>query len=321
MFAPKDSLQKVWSDNRPLYLLVLFAVSCLAISLAALALDPKLINGERAWIKPCKFSLSLTIYGLTLIWLSPFLTNHKILFKRVSIAACIATIIELSAIILQVLRGTTSHFNTNGLLNQTIFVITIGAIIPIAVGTLAVFVMLLREKDLPPVLGLALRWGVALTVVGFIPGILMLVPDPLQDVITSFKQFDGHTVGFPEGGPGLPVIGWSTVAGDLRPAHFLGIHALQILPLFGLAILKFLPSLSEARKELLIWNVGLTYLGIILVLTFQALSAEPLLEPGYLTMLFGSFILTFSLVFAIGTLLLPVERESGIGVNSALEID
>ena len=70
-------------------------------------------------------------------------------------------------------------------------------------------------------------------------------------------------------------------------------------------------------------EVGLvnTYLGIILVMTFQALSAEPLLEPGYQTMLFGSFIFTFSLVFAIGTLLLPVERELGVGVNSALEID
>ena len=74
------------------------------------------------------------------------------------------------------------------------------------------------------------------------------------------------------------------MAGDLRPAHFVGIHALQILPLFGLAILKFFPGLSEARKELLVSNARLTYLGIILVLTFQALSAEPLLEPGYQTM-------------------------------------
>jgi hypothetical protein len=250
------------------------------VSATGLITDRRVITGEAAWIKPTKFSISLATYGLTLLWYSNYLPNHLILIRRLSRAALIGTIIELSAIITQVLRGTTSHFNTSSLFNHIMFWITTSAIVPVAGGVIVLFAILWKEKRLPPVLGAALRWAVFLTVIGFVPGILMILPDRLQDAITCYKQFDGHTVGFGEGGPGIPLLGWSTVAGDLRIAHFVGIHALQVLPIAGIIISLMFSKLSITKQKILVAITGISYASVIVLLTVEAISAESLFAPG-----------------------------------------
>jgi hypothetical protein len=87
-------------------------------------------------------------------------------------------------------------------------------------------------------------------------------------------------VGVEDGGPGLPVTGWSTTGGDLRVPHFVGLHGLQPLPLFGYLLALAAPSwLRRGHRVALVWTAGLSYLGLVGVLTWQALRGQPVIAP------------------------------------------
>jgi hypothetical protein len=89
-----------------------------------------------------------------------------------------------------------------------------------------------------------------------------------------------HSVGVEDGGPGLPVTGWSTTGGDLRVPHFVGLHGLQALPLSGYLLVLFAPDWIRTRHRVaLVWTAGLSYLGLVGVLTWQALRGQPVSSP------------------------------------------
>ena len=82
----------------------------------------------------------------------------------------------------------------------------------------------------------------------------MLRQTPEQKQNPELKQFGAHTVGAPDGGPGLPVANWSENHGDLRVAHFIGLHGMQIIPLIGWWLLRR-KRLSEQQRTRLVWLV------------------------------------------------------------------
>src|SRR4051795_4036915 len=106
---------------------------------------------------------------------------------------------------------------------------------------------------------LAIRLGLVVSLVGMAVGFL-LAPN------------GGHAVGVPDGGPGLFFVGWSTTGGDLRISHFVGLHALQVLPL--LAALLAHRSVVEAIRTRIVWSVAVGYLGLVLLLIWQAVRGE-----------------------------------------------
>jgi hypothetical protein len=138
-------------------------------------------------------------------------------------------------------------------------------------ATLLVGVLLLRTPSVDPATAWAVRLGVLVSLLGMSVGFVMVA-----------RQ--GHAVGVPDGGPGLALTGWSTTGGDLRVAHFVGMHGLQVLPL----IAGVLAALGGERAP----GVGLrtvavaatAYAALVVLLTWQALRGQPLLAPDAVTL-------------------------------------
>ncbi len=86
-----------------------------------------------------------------------------------------------------------------------------------------------------------------------------------------------HAVGVKDGGPGLPIVNWSTSGGDLRAAHFLGLHALQVLPLVGFLIGRH-KSWTTSQKSAYVLALSGAYALFIALLYLQATHASPLLR-------------------------------------------
>ncbi|MBO0793244.1 MAG: hypothetical protein J2P36_20160, partial [Ktedonobacteraceae bacterium] len=112
----------------------------------------------------------------------------------------------------------------------------------------------------------------------------------------------------PDGGPGLPFVGWSTEGGDLRIPHFVGLHALQVLPLFWWLFLRRSRLLRDGHRVALVWTISVGYLGVVGLLTWQALRAQPLIAPDAYTL--NAFaILISAVVLAVVVIVLHAHTK------------
>ena len=244
----------------------------LVVCLAGLALDPRTITGAPAWLKPAKFALSIAVYLFTLVRLISFLPVRGRLVRLAGRGTALALLAEMVIIALQVVRGATSHFNDETAFDAILWGLMGGLIVLVRLANLLVAVVLIRRRLGNRVFAWSLRLGLVLSLVG------MAVAMPMV-----FQG--GHSVGVADGGPGLPIVGWSTEGGDLRVAHFAGLHALQLLPVAGWLLASRGPrSLRLGDRLALLWTAASGYLGLILLLTWQALRGQPLIRPDALTL-------------------------------------
>ena len=284
---PRRTLAAVASralaTNRPLALLGLGMLATLAAALVGLVADPRVISGAPAWLKPAKFAISIAIYSFTLLWLLTFIEGRRWLVRLASVAIAAALFVEMAIIVLQVARGTTSHFNVGTSLDTTLWQ-TMGAMIVVVwLMTLLVAGLLLRQRLPDPAFAWGLRLGLLISLLGMAVAFPMTQPTAAQiaEARASGQRLTvsgAHTIGAPDGGPGLPVVGWSTEAGDLRAAHFVGLHGLQVMPLAAWLVGRR-RRLGVGRRVALIWTAAGLYGGLVLVLAWQALRGQPLVAP------------------------------------------
>jgi hypothetical protein len=252
------------------------AIVTVAASIAGLALDARVIAGAPAWLKPLKFGVSIAAYLLTIRWLLPLLPRRPRLLAAVSALLVVAFAVELALIILQVVRGTTSHFNESTPFDQMVFFTMGGFVGLLFVGTAVLAVLALRRGGSDPGTAWGIRLGLALCLLGMLEAGLMIAN-------RTASSSGGHTVGAADGGPGLPITDWSLDHGDLRIAHFAGLHALQLLPLAAWALARFTPLSAALRVRLLAVVAGAYGVGVGL-LAWQAERGQALLRPDALTL-------------------------------------
>jgi hypothetical protein len=228
--------------------------------------DERTILGLSPWIKPMKFALSIAIYVWTVGWLLEYVRSAQRWWKVITWGTAASMLAEIVCIVMQSARGTTSHYNIATTVDAVIFGI-MGAMILLntllAVGLLVLF---FRERT---ALSSAYLWGIRLGIAIFLMGSMVG-----QRMIANFA----HTVGAPDGGPGLPILNWSTQFGDMRIAHALGLHALQLLPLLGFLLGRrnSVDNPLPGRNRMIL--VAVVYALAVAALYAQAVMGKPLLS-------------------------------------------
>jgi hypothetical protein len=274
-------LKRLWQTSKPLMATGLLMLPLWAGALVGLAADPRSVTGVPVWLKPAKFAASVAIYTFTLAWIFGFIAEWTRTRRIVEWLAAVIFPLELAIINAQAWRGTSSHFNVATPLDTILFNIMGLAIAVQTFSMIAVAVALWRQRFEDAALGWALRLGVTMTIVGALSGGLMLRPteQQLRDARAGQRMTitGAHTVGAPDGGPGIVGTGWSTQHGDVRVPHFIGLHAMQALPLFALFLSR---RLSTGVRTRLVVTGAASYGAFYAVLLAQALRGEPLVGPG-----------------------------------------
>jgi hypothetical protein len=295
-------LRRAWASSRPLTFVGGAMLLTLAATMAGLLLDPRIIPGAPAWLKPAKFAVSISIYCFTLLWLLTFVRGRPLLVRLVAWATAVALGMEMVIIAAQVVRGTTSHFNVATPLDGALWDAMAFFVVLAWAANLLTAVLLLVQRMPDPAFAWSLRLGVLISFVGMSVAFLMTTETPEQAQAAEAAGIDApiqgtHSVGVEDGRPGLPLTGWSTTGGDLRVPHFIGPHGLQALPLIGFLLTGFGPSwLRQGHRKALVWTIALSYLGLVALLTWQALRGQPLIRPDAATL--GALL---ALAFVAGT--------------------
>lgn len=243
--------------------------------------DDRVLTGAPIWLKPFKFSVSIALYAFTLAWMLSLLPRRSRFAERAAIVIVGLFVIEMVVIVAQVIRGQTSHFNATTPLNAALFNAMGLAIMMVFVIQFLIAIVVLRQRIPDRVAATGVRLGLGVSLLGMLAAIPMVRPtaEPPIEGITG-----AHSVGVLDGGPGLPVVGWSTVGGDYRVGHFIGLHALQALPILALLLIRFGGRLSERTKVGLLLVAGTGYAALTVLLTWQAMRGQPLIHPDAVTL-------------------------------------
>ncbi|MGX5213939.1 hypothetical protein ACWKT3_35510 [Streptomyces violaceus] len=283
------------------------------VSAVGLLVDDRVLVGAPIWAKPFKFAVSFVAYCLSLAWMLSLLPDRRRVGWWAGTVVALASLVEMVIITGQVVRGKRSHFNHATPFDEALFNAMAVTVVILWAGTLVVAVLLLRARIADRASAWAVRCGILLALAGAAVGFLMTQPAPGQQRGVS-KVVGAHSVGVPDGGPSMPLTGWSTTGGDLRIPHFFGMHALQLLPLLVMVLSLLAPRfarLADDRVRLrLVLVASGAYAAAFALFLWQALRGQPLTGPDGATLGAAGLILLAVVLGTYGSLRTPLAPRA-----------
>lgn len=268
--------------HRPLLWYTAAMAVLVVVCLVGLIVDPRTLLGVNVWEKPLKFAISTAIYAVTWSWLIGQLQSFRRVAWWAGTLSAALLAIELVIIAGASAVGVTSHFNVSTPLATALWAVMAVSITTLWVATFVVSIILFRNPLGDRARTLAIRAGALIALAGM--GLAFLMTGPTAQQLDDWQGIAGaHTVGMADGGPGVPLLGWSTVAGDLRIPHFVGMHALQVIPLalilIELASRRVAVLRSVNVRYRLVAIIAGAYVAVLGVLTWQALRGQSIVAP------------------------------------------
>jgi hypothetical protein len=257
-------LGRMWRDAPAYTGLALLLILALIPLYAAMALDPRLFQGDSPWLKPIKFHYALSIYLISLAFFARYVSASLRATRRwraFGAIVCIAVLYEVLWIGAAASMNVASHFNSTS--QAWILAYTMAGVgaVTLTSGSLGVGIAVARNPDtgLAPAVHLSVWLGLVLTF------LLTLI------VAGYMSSNETHFVGTST--RHLAILGWSRDAGDLRVAHLFATHALHAIPLVGLIATRLAPAAGRS----LVFLASLAYTALVLGTFAQALMGRPFL--------------------------------------------
>jgi hypothetical protein len=232
--------------------------------LFAQTLDARTLGEVNVWVKPAKFLFSIGLYAVTLAWFFQYVRPERRsapAMRRLVAVLILSGSFEALYIAWQAAHGLDSHFNVSTPYYAVMYAL-MGVFATLLVGT---SLPLAWEIARRPVAGVRLDL-IAAIVIGLV---LTFALGGLMGGYMASQQ--GHAVGAVAGH--VPLFGWNRAGGDLRVAHFFGIHAQQAIPLLALLVGAARPKVRWA----VVIGGAAVYAAFTLAMFFEAVAGRAVL--------------------------------------------
>lgn len=213
------------------------------------------VYGVNAWYKPFKFAFSTFTFAWAMAWYCYYLPN-SFNMQAFNWASIVLLSFEIVYIVLMAAQGKASHFNVSSPFYSFMFsmMALVATLIALYTAYVGILFFVNDFPELPTYYVWGIRWGILIFVVFAFEGFAM-------------GSRMSHTVGLVNDNSNLFIAGWSKLAGDLRIAHFIGMHALQVLPLLAFYLLK---------NNKAVFIAGILYMILATFTLLQALQGKPI---------------------------------------------